>query len=337
MEDVTDTVFRQLVLKCGRPDIFFTEFTSTDGLFSKGRERVIHRLKFDKREGPIVAQIWGKNPENYWKAAQLLAEFGFDGIDINMGCPVEKIVKSGNCSALIENPSLVSELIRATREGAPQLPLSVKTRLGFSSLNTEEWCGFLLNQDIHALTVHGRIAKHLSKYRVKWEEIQKVVQLRDSLKRDIVVVGNGDVKSLSEVDEKVRTFGVDGVMMGRAIFENLYLFSRDSIPLSERSVSEKLSLLLEHIDLFESTWGETKPFRILKKFFKNYITNFWGASELRASAIECETSQEVKDLLQKFLLEYSSRELDSRPGTLMNDDKESDGKLGGKRVEILSL
>jgi nifR3 family TIM-barrel protein len=304
MEDVTDMVFRQLVSECGRPDILYSEFTSTDGMFSPGADNVTHRLEHTGKESPLVAQIWGKKPEHYYRAAQRLVELGFDGIDINMGCPVPKITKSGSCSALIVNPSLARELILATNEGAGDLPVSVKTRIGFRDTRTEEWTGFLLEQDIQALIVHGRIAKHLSKYPADWEEVGKVVKLRDEMKKDIVVVGNGDVRTLDEVKQKHEEYGVDGVMIGRAIFENLFLFDSTQAPLADRSVDEKLTLLLRHVALFEECWGGRKPYRILKKYFKIYASCFDGASELRMRLVETVSGDHAREVVSSWRKEH---------------------------------
>lgn len=300
MEDVTDTVFRRIVAACGRPAVFFSEFTSTDGMFSPGRDRVTHRLKFSPQERPLVAQIWGNNPENYLRAAENLREQGFDGIDINFGCPVDKIVKSGACSALIENRSLAAELIAAAKEGAGDLPISVKTRLGFSYRDTESWSQFLLEQDVEVITMHGRISKHLSKYPADWEEIGKVVELRNEIKKSTLIIGNGDVSSYEEAHEKAACWGVDGVMIGRGIFQNLFLFDPDAVPLVDRSTREKLDLLEKHIDLFEECWAEEKPFRILKKYFKIYAAHFPGAAELRMSLVESESYAECRSILDSF-------------------------------------
>ncbi|MCB0328115.1 MAG: tRNA-dihydrouridine synthase [Bdellovibrionales bacterium] len=302
MEDVTDTVFRRLVASCGAPDVFVSEFTSTDGMFSPGWSNVVHRLKFTEGESPLVAQIWGNKPELYQKAASRIRELGFHGIDINMGCPVEKIIKSGCCSALIDNPSLAAELVLAAKEGAGGLPVSVKTRIGFTTRHTEPWIEHLLSLQPDAITVHGRTAKQLSKGTADWGEIAKCVQLRDEARLETVIIGNGDVKSLEEADLRVAESGADGVMIGRGIFDNLFLFQRGAAPLSERSVSEKLGLLLRHIDLFEETWKGEKPYRVLKKYFKIYASSFDGASQLRMQLVETENAEEARALVDRFLL-----------------------------------
>jgi tRNA-dihydrouridine synthase len=183
MEDVTDMVFRGMVRKANNnmPQVLFTEFTNCDGICSIGQSRVIHRLKYDPAQRPIVAQIWGKTPQNYEETSRLCLELGFDGIDINMGCPEKSVIKQGACSALINNKPLAKEIIEACKRGTGgQIPISVKTRVGFNNIQTEEWIGFLLEQDIQALTVHGRTVAG-SDEPANWAEIQKSVEIRNNL------------------------------------------------------------------------------------------------------------------------------------------------------------
>jgi nifR3 family TIM-barrel protein len=308
MEDVTDTVFRHIVLECGRPDVFFTEFTSTDGLMSKGRKSVIRRLQYDQDQRPIVAQIWGNKPENYLKSAQLLVELGFDGIDINMGCPVRKVVKHGFCSGLILNKNLAREIVLATIEGAGEIPVSVKTRMGFNKIETESWTEYLLNMGIKALTIHGRLAKDLSKFPANWEEISKAVAVRDSIFKDNkdkpLIIGNGDADSLEDIKNKVETYKVDGVMVGRGIFKDPFLFNPTK-SIEDLSVKERMELLLNHSRLFVKTWSSTRNFAVLKKFYKIYINNFEGASEMRAKLMECETLADVETTAKLLVPEIS--------------------------------
>ncbi|MCB0339630.1 MAG: tRNA-dihydrouridine synthase, partial [Bdellovibrionales bacterium] len=299
MEDVTDTVFRRFVAKLGRPHVFFTEFTNVDGLMSPGRDRVAHRLKFTDQERPLVAQIWGNDPENYLKASALLVEMGFRGIDINMGCPVSKVVRRGSCSGLIDNPTLAREIILATIEGSGQLPVSVKTRIGVREVVTEAWCSSLLELPIAALTVHGRTAKQLSKVPADWDEIGKVVQIRDSLQKKTLVIGNGDVMSLREADQKVAKHRVDGVMIGRGIFTNPFLFAdRDQPRIDSLTREQRLELLDEHLTLFEETWEQgARDFSILKKFFKIYVSGFPGAVEIRSQLMAARNVADTRDIL----------------------------------------
>ncbi len=299
MEDVTDTVFRRIVARSGRPDVFFTEFTNTDGLCSAGRAAVIHRLQFTEAERPIVAQIWGNNPERYFRSAKDLAALGFDGIDINMGCPVKKIVKNGSCSALIENRALAKELILAAKEGAGALPVSVKTRLGFRRVDTEAWAAHILEQKPAVLTMHGRIASDMSDVPARWDEIGKVVALRDAMGSDALVVGNGDVESLDDLHAKAERFGVDGVMVGRGIFQNIFFFDptrRGANP----PAAERIAMLRGHIDLYRATWGPEKNFEVMKKFVKIYVAGFEGAARLRGELMESGGYGEIEERLEEW-------------------------------------
>lgn len=300
MEDVTDTVFRRLIGQCARPDVYFTEFTSSDGMFSAGGDKVTHRLEFSEVERPLVAQIWGNKPENYFRAAKELNQRGFDGIDINFGCPVDKIIKRGSCSALIENPSLVKELFLAAREGAGSLPVSIKTRMGFSRTVTENWGEFLLSLRPSLITLHARIAVEQSQKPADWNEVRKLVQLRDRLKSKTLIVGNGDLRSQAEISKRSLESGVDGVMIARGIFENPFIFDRNGRDFKEFDVLDKLSLLERHLDLYERTWRGKKPYRVIKKFFKIYLSNFAGASELRAKAVETESYEEIRSLIAEW-------------------------------------
>ena len=310
MEDVTDTVFRRLVAKCGRPDVFFTEFTSTDGLFSKGREAVIHRLQYTEEERPLVAQIWGNKPENYYKAARLLVEMNFDGIDINMGCPVPKIVKNGCCSALIDNESLAKEIILACKEGAGNTPVSVKTRLGFKKKRTEEWTDFLLDLKPAALCMHGRTAKEMSKVPADWDEIGKVVEIRNSKNSDTIIVGNGDIMSLEQAQQMHDKYSVDGIMIGRGVFSDLFVFNKNpNRPvLADLSIETKLQMLIEHAEGYVNRWGTSRRFSAMKKFFKVYVSNFDDACILRTKLVEeTKTLDEVKEVIEEFLAKHNER------------------------------
>ncbi len=298
MENVTDTVFRQIIIRCGRPDIFFTEFTNVDGMVSKGRDRVIHRLQFSEIERPIIAQIWGNNPDHYYEAVKLIKQMGFDGVDINMGCPANKVVAKGFCAGLIRNPDLAREIIVATKEAAGDLPVSVKTRIGYEKIQTEEWASFLLQFNLAALTIHGRTAAEMSKVPAHWEEIGKVVALRDKLKVNSVIIGNGDIKSREDGLTKFAAHHVDGLMVGRGIFDNLWLFNKDQ---SSELIShkDKLQLMIEHIKLFTKTWGKGKNYEILKKFYKVYVSGVPDAAQLRAELMSYKTTDETIDFLLK--------------------------------------
>jgi nifR3 family TIM-barrel protein len=306
MEDVTDTVLRELLLGTADPGclhVVMTEFVSTDGLLHrKGRRRVIHRLRVTDSERQllkekgvrIVAQIWGNTPENYQKVIREIAEeMDFDGIDINMGCPVPKVVRRGCCSGLIGNPSLAREIIHAARE-ASSLPVSVKTRIGLKSIATEEWIGQVLETEPAALTIHGRIQKQMSDGMARWDEIGRAARLRDRMGLDLPVIGNGDVASLADARNRCREFGLDGAMIGRGIFNNPWIFQEAQ---RERTREEKLDMLWRHTELFDRTWGNTKNFHILRRYYSIYAKGFPGAAELRANLMRTEGIADVKRLL----------------------------------------
>ncbi len=300
MDDVTDRVFRQVLVRIGKPDLFFTEFTNVDGLASeKGRKPLMDRLVFDEIEKPIIAQIWGKKPENYYKIAKELVEMGYDGIDINMGCPVVDVVRNGNCSALINNQPLAKEIIQATQEGAVGVPVSVKTRIGFKEIQIEEWLGFLLSLNLDALTVHGRTVKEMSKVPAHWDEIAKVVKLKNQINPQTIIIGNGDVKNRIDGTRLAEQSGVDGIMIGRGIFENLWAFN-PSYQEGSPDIQAKLKILVEHTKLFEKTWTSKKNFAILRKFYKAYVRDFNGATELRVKLMETNTPEEVYKIINSL-------------------------------------
>lgn len=301
MEDVTDTVFRQIVLKTGKPDIFFTEFTNTDGmLHKKGLKHVRQRLEYAEIERPLVAQIWGNNPDSFLKASKLIVEMGFDGVDINMGCPEKGVVKKCSGGGMIKDPTLAAEVIAATKEGVNgKIPVSVKTRIGLSKIDTENWVSHLLKQDIVTLTVHGRTVAEQSEVPAHWDEIGKAVQVRNQLGMKTLIVGNGDVLSLEQGLEYVKTYGVDGIMIGRGIFHNPWIFNR-SKKLEEITINERLDIFVDHISLYDKTWGKNKNFEAMKKFCKAYIRDFDGASELRATLMQCHNPESIVQMIDSY-------------------------------------
>ena len=300
MEDVTDTVLRQVIARCGKPAVFFTEFTNVEGMFSKGERLVNQRLRYTQVERPLVAQIWGTLPENFYKAAKKLIDMGFDGIDLNMGCPASGVMQKGACSGLMNNRSLAKEIIDATKEGAAGLiPVSVKTRLGFRAIDFS-WIAFVLEQKLDALTVHARTVSEMSKVPAHWDRLKTVVDMRNAMDSTTLIIGNGDVKSLSDAQHKVAEAGADGAMIGRGVFENPYLFS-GTTTLSDKTPQEKMRLLLEHMQLWQETWGDTKHFPILRKFFKVYASGFPGAQDLRIQLMETQSPEETEQIVASFL------------------------------------
>ena len=307
MEDVTDTVFREIVMRVsdpGRLHVIYTEFTNVDGMNHPiGKLRVGERLVVNDSEVELlkklnvklVAQVWGKDPEIFHKVVREISEDDrFDGIDINMGCPVKNVVKNGCCSALIGTPELAKEIVQATK-AATHLPVSVKTRTGLSKPVTEEWMEHLMETRPAAIILHGRVQKQQSDGEADWDQIALGANVCKSVDPTMPFLGNGDVMSFNEGLQKVEKYGVDGVMIGRGIFHNAWFFSADQ---NERSAEERVNLLLQHATLYNETWGSNKNFNILKRFFKIYTSNFAGASHLRNELMQTNNLNEVVNVLK---------------------------------------
>ncbi|MEK7134200.1 MAG: tRNA-dihydrouridine synthase [Patescibacteria group bacterium] len=356
MLDVTDAPFRAIIAKYSKPfdraqgepagpDVFWTEFVSADGLMSKpklpegavgrtskpvlgGREHLLHMLKYSEAERPIVAQLFSGNPEKMRGAAAFCAELGFDGIDINMGCPDKSVEKGGAGAALIKNIPLAKELIRAAKEGAGGLPVSVKTRVGYNKVEIETWIPALLEEGIAALTIHARTRKEMSKVPARWKHIARAVEIRDEMKVPTLIIGNGDVKDMADARAKAAKTKCDGVMLGRAIFGNPWLFNQDSLCQCSQEhwhresvgAKGKLKVMVEHTKLFEemlglkrhrslgrtdsrgeSVLGGIKSFAIMKKHFKAYAEGFPGAKDLRIKLMETKNAEEVEAVAKIFL------------------------------------
>ena len=296
MENVTDFVFREVVAGICRPAVFFTEFTSADGLASEGREKLLEKLRFSEKQRPIVAQIWGVNPENMFKASKLVSDLAFDGVDINMGCPDRAVMKQGSGAAHCLDMPRTTEIIRAVKEGS-KIPVSVKTRLGYGKVITDEWIPFLLKQDIAALTIHGRTAKNMSKVPANWDEIGKAVKYKNEISPKTLIIGNGDIKSLEDGHRMLEKHGVDGVMIARGIFENPWIFEPKP---RAHTKEEYMEVLTKHLKLYEKTYGKTGHFDVMKKFFKMYIREFDGANYLRQKLMECRNTNEAVKILNKY-------------------------------------
>ncbi|PIR87028.1 MAG: hypothetical protein COU11_02245 [Candidatus Harrisonbacteria bacterium CG10_big_fil_rev_8_21_14_0_10_49_15] len=339
MANVTDAAFRRIIAKYGKPDVFWTEFVSVEGLLSVGREKLLIDFWHTKEEKPIVAQIFGGKPEQFYEVAKLCVELGFDGIDINMGCPDKGVEKSGGGAALIKDPARAQEIILAIKGGVRDvgsaIPVSVKTRLGYNKNELETWVQALLKAEPAVITMHLRTRKEMSKVPAHWDQMRTMVELVTRYtNRDTrpLLFGNGDVMSVEEARMKVAETGADGVMLGRAIFGNPWLFAKDpySNVLENIGVSERLQVMVEHTKLFEElyglnssfskgggrrpedlnpsrlrrtpfTKGRIKPFDLMKKHYKAYCNGFDGAKELRVKLMEAETAAEVEELVSLFL------------------------------------
>ncbi len=305
LADVTDSVFREIIAKYSRhgevgggPDVFWTEFVSADGLASpKGREALIIDLAYSENERPIVAQLFGSNEANMESSASLCRELRFDGIDINMGCPDKSIEKSKSGAYDIKDPVLAKSILESARRGAGELPVSVKTRLGYNKVDWD-WIREVLSWQLPTVTFHLRTRKELSLVPAHWELMPEIIRLRNEISPDTIVIGNGDAKSLSDAKEKIDSSGADGVMFGRAIFGNPWLFDSEK---NSVSIKEKLTVMLEHTKKFTEVLGEHKNFALMKKHYKAYVNNFDGAKELRVRLMEAEDYAEIENITKEFL------------------------------------
>ena len=297
MDDVTDTVFRQVIASTAPPDLYFTEFVNVDGLQSVGREKLLPKLQLTAQEQPIIAQIWGKNPDNYYKTTLELKEMGFAGVDINMGCPDKAVIKNGCCSALINDREAAGEIIRAVQKAAGEdFPVSVKTRIGFGKVDLT-WIEYLLSFKLNMLTIHGRTTREMSKVPAHWDVIGQCRELRDQLSPATLIVGNGDVKDNQQAQELAEQYQLDGIMIGRGVFDDPYVFAKQS-PWAEQTPDQKMQLFQKHIELYAKTWqNNERRLPTLNKFCKIYINGFDGAKELREKLMACQSVQELRDIL----------------------------------------
>lgn len=304
MADVTDPAFRALVAKCGAPSVFWTEFVSADGLYhtrEKGKMKdeenpLMRDLAYSDAEHPIVAQIFSSQPEMITYAVTLIAERGFDGVDLNMGCPDRSIEKQGCGSAMIKTPEVAREVIRAAK-GASSLPVSVKTRVGYNKEMLDEWLPVLLEENPAAITLHLRTRKEMSLVPAHWELMEKAVEIRNRVNPEVLLIGNGDITDLDDAREKVAASGCDGAMIGRGMFGNPWVFAGRTS--EETPIAEKLAALLELAKGFEQLTPK-KNFSILKKHIKAFVTGFDGAADLRARLMEAENTSELEATLHDW-------------------------------------
>ncbi len=344
MADVTDAPFRRMIAKysahtrqdgsVGGPDVMWTEFVAADGLMRatpEGKAKLMADLIYSEEERPIVAQLFSSTPEYMEAAARLCRELGFDGVDINMGCPDKTIEKQGCGSAMIKTPEVAQAVIRAAKAGANTgevdgIPVSVKTRLGYNTDELEAWLPAILKESPAAVTLHARIRKDMSKVPARWERIARAVEIRDAIAPEVKILGNGDVLSLEDAYEKLAKSGADGAMVGRALFGNPWFFhperslptkltalpthgvNRDTIITEDTSnntieyvgLPERLSVMVEHTKLFVELLP-FKNFSVMKKHYKAYVNGFPGAAELRGQLMEAHTPEEVEGLVHDFL------------------------------------
>ena len=316
MADVTDIAFRTMIAKYSKPhgpDVMWTEFVSADGLNSPGREVLKRDLEYGEIERPIVAQLFTSTPENMKKAASLCRELGFDGIDINMGCPDKSIEKQGAGAAHMKDWRRAQEVIRAAQEGAKDIPVSVKTRIGYNKVEFLEWLPKILECNIPTLTVHLRTRKEMSLVPAHWELMKDIVALVRERTGEVanggtIILGNGDIPSVTEGIKRAKETGCDGVMVGRGIFGTPWFFDEETYN-KGKTVEERLAICTQHTKLYEEKLGDIKSFAIMKKHFKAYVHGFDGAKELRVELMEANNAKEVETIIENWLQkEYTKQE-----------------------------
>jgi tRNA-dihydrouridine synthase len=328
MDGVTDAAFRYMVAKYSHPDVIFTEFTNVEGL-SRGVVKLLDDFIYSPIERPVIAQIFGTTPGDYYKVAFMVCEMGYDGIDINMGCPDNDVAKRGGGAALILNPVLAKQIIRSVQQGIidwtngkkieevvehehmltfirsfilknnikvfrKQIPVSVKTRIGYSDIVVTEWVKHLLETDIDNISIHGRTLKQMYTGLANWDEIGKAAEIIKQTRT--TVLGNGDVKTVEEALQKTEQYNLDGVLIGRAVFGNPHFFSGKMF---ELSVSDRLQLCLEHAQYYVENLPN-KPFIALRKHLAWYMKGFDGASELRNRLVRISNIEELKNIISEY-------------------------------------
>jgi len=328
MDGITDEAFRLLQTEIAKPDLMFTEFVSAEGI-SHGGVKLYDTLLFSNQERPIIGQLFGKDPDSFYKSAIILCELGFDGVDINMGCPAKTVTQNGSGAALIGKPDLAVEIIKKTKQGindwfenkikitdlglnqktldiikrnqnyfgsveTPQKPtISVKTRLGISESIIETWAPILLAQDLDFLTIHGRTLKQGYAGTADWSEIKKVVDLAKGTKTKIF--GNGDIQSLSQGVEFCQKYGVNGVLIGRAACGNPWCFNdHDATP------KERFSAMLVHAQHFKEVFPNRR-FDSLRKNFLFYASGLVNAKQLRSKLVRLNSINDLLELEGEFL------------------------------------
>ena len=291
MDGVTDAPMRFITAKYGQPDVIFTEFVSADGI-KHGAKRLLRDFKFDEIERPVVAQLFGGDPEAFLEVAKLIVKMGFDGVDINMGCPARKVAGRGEGAGLIKDPDLAAKIIAAVKKGVDgKIPVSVKTRIGYDQADSS-WWQFLASQDLAVVTVHGRTFKQLYQGKADWEAIARAATL---IKQSgTIFLGNGDVESIADAKEKIEKYGVDGVLIGRAAQGNPWVFRGVGV-----NKEEKLKVALEHSRKFEEIFPEDRFF-IMRKHLAWYARGFDGASELRQKLVVTNSADEVEKVISQF-------------------------------------
>lgn len=334
MDGVTDQPYRHIQKKYGQPDIIYTEFTNVEGM-CHGATRLLKDFMYDESQRNIIAQIYGTTPEYFRQTATVVCELGFDGVDINMGCPAKNVASSGAGAALIETPELAKEIYLATKAGvadflngkrakdctdispkiaaevtkrsqvAPkqileriEVPVSIKTRLGYHHPVIEDWITFLLELEPAAIGLHGRTLKQHYSGLASWKEIAKAAELAKNT--NTLILGNGDITTYQDAQDRINTYGVDGVLIGRGSFGNPFVF----LPEIPADAPTLVNIALEHSYLFENTYQNEERYNFLpmRKHLGWYIKGFENAKEIRVKLFQANSAGDVKNIFEEYNL-----------------------------------
>jgi len=335
MDGVTDLPFREICQKYGRPDVLFTEFSSVEGICRQAVD-LLKEFRYLPAQRPIIGQIYGTTPEFFRQSAILLCELGFDGVDINMGCPAKNVAHGGAGAALIQTPALAQQIIQATQAGVVQwaagadlaacpnlsqeiktatlqmklesqtndlvrrlIPVSVKTRIGFDKIVVQDWLKTLLEMSPAAITVHGRTLRQLYSGQADWEAIGLAAETVRESGVKTKILGNGDITSRAQALSRISETKLDGVLIGRASFGNPWIFSTEQVELTPEL---KAKVALEHARLYEQTYGQDKKFSFLpmRKHLSWYTHSFPQARELRSVLVRSNSSSEAEAIFKQF-------------------------------------
>lgn len=325
MDGVTDHPCRHIQKKYGKHAVTYTEFTCVEGI-THGATRLLKDFLFDETQRPIVAQIYGHTPDDFRTVALICCQLGFDGIDINMGCPAKNVTHLGSGAALIRTPRLAQEIIKNVQDGiedwvngktvddtnlsddikaeitrrAPitektertRLPVSVKTRIGYEKPIVEEWMPYLLEMNLAAIALHGRTLNQKYGGLADWDAIGKAAQIVKQT--NTLMMGNGDVKTVADAKEKIVKYNLDGILIGRATFGNPWIFQEH-----EPTLEERFAVTIEHAELYEQTFRHTDRYNFLpmRKHLAWYLSSFPGAADIRIQAMRTQSSEEVRKIL----------------------------------------
>ena len=303
MDGVTDAAMRFITKKhghavhdgnrdrrAGYPDVMFTEFVSAEGIRA-GAKRLMRDFKFDESERPIVPQLFGKDPDAFYFAAKTVLKLGFDGVDINMGCPARKVANRGEGAGLINTPELALQIIKEVKRAVKnKIPVSVKTRIGLDKPVTEEWISKLLEAEPAVISLHGRTLKQGYSGLANWEEIGKAAKL--CKETETLLLGNGDIDSVAVGKKHLKKYGGDGFLIGRAAFGNPWVFNKGE------TLVKKFEVMMEHARKFEECFPEDKFF-VMRKHLSWYAKGFDGAKELRGKLVLCNSAEEVEKILKQ--------------------------------------